>query len=86
MICTMKEIYILYIKPYSSKWVNRLAFSNEIMISTYLITLMLLTDANESEALKKGCDFALLAITGLFVALNLALFLFESFKMLVSWC
>ena len=80
-LSTLKQAYLLSVRPYSDPAQSFLAFFNEGLITLYLLSLMVLTDANETPALRDLASFLLIGLVFLSILANTGLLVFTLLKL-----
>ena len=80
-LSTLKQAYLLSVKPYSDPAQSFLAVFNEGLITLYLLSLMILTDANETPTLRDLASFFLIGLVFLSILANTGLLAFTLLKL-----
>ena len=81
MISVFRQSYLAWNSPYAETSI-KLALFNEFLVSLYLYFLLLITDYNESDAIRDIASFGLLSVTGTYTALNLSVFFYKILRRL----
>jgi len=76
MISVFRQSYLAWNSPYAKTSI-KLALFNEFLVSLYLYFLLLITDYNESDAIRDIASFGLLGVTCTYIVLNLSLFFYK---------
>ena len=80
-LSTLKQAYLLSVRPYSDPAQSYLAVFNESLITLYLLSLMVLTDANETPTLRDLASFFLIGLVFLSILANTGLLLLTLLKL-----
>ena len=81
MISVFRQSYLAWNGPYAETSI-KLALFNEFLVSLYLYFLLLITDYNESDAIRDIASFGLLGVTGTYMVLNLSVFFYKILRRL----
>ena len=76
MASVFRQSYLAWNSPYAETAI-KLALFNEFLVSLYLYFLLLITDYNESDAIRDIASFGLLGVTCTYIVLNLSLFFYK---------
>jgi FtsH-binding integral membrane protein len=80
-LSTLMQAYLLAIRPISDPAQSSLAVFNESLITLYLLSLMTLTDANDTPTLRDLASFFLIGLVFLSILTNTGLLVFTLLKL-----
>ena len=80
-LSTLMQTYLLAIRPISDSAQSSLAVFNESLITLYLLSLMTLTDANDTPTLRDLASFFLIGLVFLSILTNTGLLAFTLLRL-----
>ena len=75
LVSVSKQVYIIQVRPFSSRLENGLSLFNELLISLYIYGIILLTNYNNSAELRVQASFLLIGIIGVYTLVNVGTFI-----------
>lgn len=75
LVSVSKQVYIIQVRPFSSRLENGISLFNELLISLYIYGIILLTNYNNSAELRVQASFLLIGIIGVYTLVNVGTFI-----------